>query len=142
MTEFRHVPNAAPDYEAFVASSHQAAAAAGGDTVATPFTSSSERTRPRLEVEVRSWLLQSVQLVMKTWPPGSTQCPVSLRGQSERDFSVYVGTGEPSLVATQDVGGGGGGGGEREREREREREIEGESVSEHNICTLEYGRSN
>ena len=96
--ESRHVPNATPDYEAFVASSHQAAAAAGGDTVATPFTSSSERTR--LEVEVRSWLLQSVQLVMKTWPPGSAQCPVSLRGQSERDFSVYVGTGEPNLVAT------------------------------------------
>ena len=115
MTESRHVPNATPDYEAFVASSQQAAAGRDAATiVATPFTSSSERTR--LEVEVRLWLLQSVQLVMKTWPPGSAQCPVSLRGQSERDFFVYVGTGEPSLVAyTRRLIERGG---ERERERE------------------------
>ena len=76
--ELRYVPNEMPDWDAFVASLRQQFIPPNeeGPPPHTPsFLSTAEYTRQ--EMAVRSWQLQSVQLVMKAWPPLSTQSPTS-----------------------------------------------------------------
>lgn len=94
----RHVPNDVPDYDAFIASlqlleqqPQQPVSEGGSQTSHTPsFLSTTERGR--LQETVRSWLLQSIQQMMKAWPPSSPESPTSVTGETEEDFSVYVGT--------------------------------------------------
>ena len=98
----RHVPNEMPDYDAFIASlqpRHEHQSHQPNEEGPTPHTPSFLSTTEcgRLQEAVRSWLLQSVQLVMKAWPPSSPQSPTSVRGQAEQDFSIYVGTGMVQL---------------------------------------------
>ena len=87
----RHVPNEMPDYDASL--QHRNEQGPTPHTQPLPFLSTSEYGR--LCESVRSWLLQGIQLVMKTWPPSSSQSPTSVRGQTEQDFSIYIGTGKP-----------------------------------------------
>ena len=92
--ELRHIPNLLPDYDTFVASLQPSPTSGneGSSPKVAPFTSSPEFSK--LGDAVRSWLLQSIQLVVKAWPPSSSQCPTSEREETEQDFSIYVGTGE------------------------------------------------
>ena len=89
----RHVSNEMPDYDAFIASRVQQPNEQD-PTPHTPLSFLSTSECSRLQEAVRSWLLQSVQLVMKAWPPSSPNSPTSVRGQVEQDFSIYVGTGK------------------------------------------------
>ena len=92
--ESRYLPNELPDYDAFVSSlpAGSQPTGEGGEVQVGPFSSSMEYAR--LAGSVRSWLLQNVQLVEKTWPASSSRSPTSIRGQSEQDYSIYVGAGE------------------------------------------------
>ena len=97
----RHVPNEVPDYDAFIASlqipgqqpQQPLNEGPGPQTSHSPsFLSTTECGR--LQETVRSWLLQSIQQVMKAWPPSSLESPTSVTGETEEDFSVYVGPGK------------------------------------------------
>jgi hypothetical protein len=92
--ESRHVPNEMPDYDTFLQQQSQQPNEQGPTPHTQPLSFLSTSECGRLQEAVRSWLLQGVQLVMKTWPPSSPQSPTSVRRQSEQDFSIYVGTGK------------------------------------------------
>ena len=95
----RYVPNEVPDYDDFVASLQQLP----GQPSQQPNEEGSTQTHPpsflstsecgRLQEAVRSWLLQSIQSVMKAWPPSSPKSPTSVTDKTKEDFSIYVGTG-------------------------------------------------
>ena len=89
--KLRHVPNEMPDYDASLPK--QQPINEEGSTLHTVATFLSTTECGRLQEVVRSWMLQGVQLTMKAWPPSSPQSPTSVRGQTEQDFSIYVGTG-------------------------------------------------
>ena len=90
----RHVPNEVPDYDDFIASLQQSQRSHDEETsTAHPPTFLSTSEYGRLQEAVRSWLLQSIQSVMKAWPPSSPESPTSVTDETEEDFSIYVGTG-------------------------------------------------
>ena len=97
--ELRYVPNAVPDWDAFVVSLRQQSPP-NEEGQPPSFLSTAECVR--LKTAMRSWLLQSVQLVMKVWPPSSTQSPTSMRGQAEQDYSIYLGTGKHRSIGITD----------------------------------------
>lgn len=84
-----------PDYDAFVSqlahSSSRSIDSQNPDHASSPFTSSS--SYQRLRRETRAWLLAQVDLIQKAFPPESESSPKSVRGQSTRDSSIYVGCG-------------------------------------------------
>ena len=94
----RHVPNEVPDYDDFIASLQQSQRSHDEETsTAHPPTFLSTNEYGRLQEAVRSWLLQSIQSVMKAWPPSSPESPTSVTDETEEDFSIYVGTGQLDL---------------------------------------------